>query len=122
MGRLQLLAQISYQGIVQLGVPLFLGIFWRGGNKYGAVTGMVAGFTVALCLTAFYPDDIAGLGSLTGGVVGMFVNLLAYLVVSAVTETSDAEKTRVDEMFAVARRPVAGPAAPAPAEKEAVDA
>lgn len=122
MSRLQLLAQISYQGIVQLGIPLFLGIFWRGGNKYGAVSGMVAGFSVALALTIFYPDDIAGLGSLTGGIVGMLVNLVVYLAVSAVTETSDAEKARVAEMFAVAGRPVAAPIAAATTDKEAVDA
>ncbi|AWH01480.1 sodium:solute symporter family protein [Rhodococcus ruber] len=116
MTRLQLLAQISYQGIVQIAIPLFLGIFWRGGNKYGAVAGMVSGFVVALVLTVVYPDDIAGLGSLTGGVVGMVVNLLVYLVVSAFTGTSEAEKRRVDEMFAVATRPVAvGAETPEPA-------
>ncbi|EPN50744.1 sodium:solute symporter family protein, partial [Pseudomonas syringae pv. actinidiae ICMP 18807] len=31
--RLQLLAQISYQGIIQLAVPLFFGVFSRRGNK-----------------------------------------------------------------------------------------
>lgn len=107
MDRLQLLAQISYQGIVQLAVPLFLGIFWRGGNKYGAVAGMSVGFLTAVVFTWFYPDDIAGLGSLTGGVVAMGINLVVYLVVSAVTGTSKEEQDRVDALFAEAARPTA---------------
>ncbi len=128
LDRLQLLAQISYQGIIQIAVPLFLGIFWRGGNKYGAVTGMLSGFVVALCLTVLYPDDIAGLGSLTGGVLGLVVNLVAYLGVSAVTGTSDADRARVAEMFVIATRPVGTPVSGVGAagkdgvEKAAVDA
>jgi len=106
MTRLQLLAQISYQGVVQLAVPLFFGIFWRGGNKYGAVSGMLSGFGIALVLTFIYPDDIAGLGSLTGGVVGMAVNLIVFLVVSALTGISAAERTRVEEMYEIAARSV----------------
>jgi SSS family solute:Na+ symporter len=106
MDRLQLLAQISYQGVVQLAIPLFFGVFWRGGNGRGAVAGMVSGFVVALVLTAIYPDDIAGLGSLTGGVVGMIVNLVVFLVVSAVTGITAEEKARVDAMFEVGKRPI----------------
>jgi SSS family solute:Na+ symporter len=106
MTRLQLLAQVSYQGIVQLAVPLFLGIFWRGGNARGAVSGMVSGFAVAMVLTFIHPDDIAGLGSLTGGIVGIAVNLVVFLAVSAATGTSAEEKARVEAMFEVARNPV----------------
>jgi SSS family solute:Na+ symporter len=107
MARLQLLAQISYQAVVQLAVPLFLGIFWRGGNKHGAVSGMLSGFLVAMTLTIIYPDDIRWLGSLTGGIVGLIVNLAVFLIVSAVTGISDEEKARVDEMFVAAQTPLA---------------
>jgi SSS family solute:Na+ symporter len=106
MDRLQLLAQISYQGIVQLAVPLFLGVFWRGGNKHGAVAGMLSGFVVAMILTIIFPDDIRALGSLTGGVLGLAVNLIVFLAVSAATGISAEEKARVDEMFEVAKNPV----------------
>jgi SSS family solute:Na+ symporter len=106
LDRLQLLAQVSYQGIVQLGVPLFLGVFWRGGNRHGALAGMLSGFGVAMVLTIIYPDDIAVLGSITGGVIGLAVNLVVFLVVSAATGTSAEEKARVDAMFEVARNPV----------------
>lgn len=101
--RLQLLAQVSYQGIVQLGVPLFLGIFWKGGNRHGAVWGMVTGFVTACVLTGFFPDDIVGLGSITGGVLGLVVNLVVFLVVSAVTGRDAAERARVDAFFEAAK-------------------
>lgn len=106
MARLQLLAQISYQGIVQLSIPLFLGLFWRGGNKHGAVAGMLCGFSVAVILTWIYPDDIAGLGGLTAGIVGMAVNLVVFLSVSAITGRTDADRRRVDTLFEAGRSPV----------------
>jgi SSS family solute:Na+ symporter len=113
MSRLQLLAQISYQGVVQLAVPLFLGIFWRGGNKQGAVAGMVSGFVVAMVLTWIYPDDIRALGSLTGGIVGIVVNLAVYLGAAVLVKTDDVEKARVAEMFEAAKITVRN-AAPIP--------
>ena len=103
MDRLQLLAQISYQAVVQISVPLFLGIFFKFGNKNGALAGMIVGFVVAAALTIAFPDDIPALGSITGGVVALFVNLLVYVTVSLLTKTPDAERTRVDELFDIAR-------------------
>ena len=103
MDRLQLLAQISYQAVVQISVPLFLGIFFKFGNKNGALAGMIVGFVVAAALTVTFPDDIPALGSITGGVVALFVNLFVYVAVSLLTKTLDAERTRVDELFDVAR-------------------
>ena len=103
MDRLQLLAQISYQAVVQISVPLFLGIFFKFGNKNGALAGMIVGFVVAATLTIAFPDDIPTLGSITGGVVALFVNLIVYVAVSLLTTTPDAERTRVDELFDVAR-------------------
>ena len=103
MDRLQLLAQISYQAVVQISVPLFLGIFFKFGNKNGALAGMIVGFVVAATLTIAFPDDIPALGSITGGVVALFVNLIVYVAVSLLTKTPDAERTRVDELFDVAR-------------------
>lgn len=100
--RLQLLAQISYQGIIQLSVPLFFGIFWRGGNKYAAVSGMLSGFVIAATLTAIYPDDMPGLGSLTGGVVGLIVNLVVFLIMSYAIKQPAEEVERVSEMFKIA--------------------
>ena len=58
----------------------------------------------AAVLTVIYPDDIAALGSLTSGVVGMMVNLVLYVVVSLATRNrmSKREIDHVDELFEVA--------------------
>jgi SSS family solute:Na+ symporter len=103
ISRLQILAQMSYYGIIQLAVPLFLGIFWRRGNKYAALAGMCTGFPIAVGMTWHWTDDIRSLGSLTAGMVGLFVNLAVYLIVAAVTGRSAEEKARVDRLFDEAR-------------------
>lgn len=102
MDRLQLLAQMSYQGVVQISVPLFLGIFFKFGNKNGALAGMVVGFVTAAVLTVAYPDDIAALGSITSGIVALVLNLIVYVAVSLATKTTRLEQNRVDELFEVA--------------------
>ena len=101
--RLQLLAQMSYQGIVQLAVPLFLGMFWRGGNRIGALLSMGCGFTLAAVLTWFYPDDMPGLGSLTSGVLALGVNLLLYLGCHVCFGQSEQERERVRRLFDAGR-------------------
>ncbi|MBD1551494.1 sodium:solute symporter family protein [Pseudomonas typographi] len=97
--RLQLLAQISYQGIIQLAVPLFFGLFTRWGNKQGAILGMLAGIVIAIVLTTLYPDDIPALGSLTSGIVGVAVNALVFVACALVLKPSEAENRRVAELF-----------------------
>ncbi len=99
--RLQLLAQISYQGIIQLAVPLFFGIFSRFGNRQGALMGMLTGIVLAIVLTVFFPDDIPALGSLTSGIVGLAGNLLAFVACGLFFKTDTAEKARVEALFAL---------------------
>ena len=114
--RLQLLAQISYQGIIQLAVPLFFGIFTRWGNKQGAILGMLTGILIAIVLTVLYPDDIAALGSLTSGIVGVIFNALVFVGCALAIKPSEAESRRVADLFelGVAPRPAAkGAVAPA---------
>ena len=108
--RLQLLAQMSYQGIVQLAVPLFLGMFWRGGNRIGALLSMGCGFTLAAVLTWFYPDDMPGLGSLTSGVLALGVNLLLYLGCHVCFGQSEQERERVRRLFDAGRAKADAPA------------
>ncbi|CAM3486549.1 sodium:solute symporter [Pseudomonas floridensis] len=100
--RLQLLAQISYQGIIQLAVPLFFGIFSRHGNKQGAIAGMLVGILIAIVLTVFYPDDIPALGSLTSGIIGLVFNALIFVACALAIKPSAAETKRVDDLFAIA--------------------
>lgn len=102
--RLQLLAQISYQGIVQLAVPLFFGIFSRFGNKQGAIAGMLVGVIMACWLTVYYPDDIPQLGSLTSGVIGLACNLVIFIGCGIFIRPDDGEKDRVNKLFAIAEK------------------
>ena len=97
--RLQLLAQISYQGIIQLAIPLFFGIFSRRGNKQGAIAGMLVGIAIAIVLTTIYPDDIPWLGSLTSGIVGLIANLVVFVVCAYAIKPSLAEQARVEGLF-----------------------
>ncbi len=106
MARLQLLAQMSYYLIIQISIPLFLGMFTKFGNRYGAISGMISGSVVAIVLTTKWIDAIPELGGLTAGVVGLAVNFAAYILVSALTGQSQEEKDRVDELFLEALPPV----------------
>lgn len=101
--RLQLLAQMSYQGIVQLAVPMFLGLFWKRGTKVAAISSMSIGFLVAAVLTWQYPDDMPGLGGLTSGVVALGINLVVYLVLAYAIPQSGSERRRVDDLFEAGR-------------------
>ncbi|MDI9598316.1 MAG: sodium:solute symporter family protein [Acidobacteriota bacterium] len=106
MARLQLLAQMSYYLVIQISVPLFLGLFTKFGNRWGAMMGMIAGSVVAIVLTVEWIDDIPALGGLTAGMVGLIVNFVTYAVVSLLTGQSEEDKKRVDELFLEALPPV----------------
>jgi SSS family solute:Na+ symporter len=114
MPNLVYLAQMSYQGIIQIAVPQFVGIFWRRGNRYGANAGLVVGFLTAVILTYRFPDLVVpGLGGITTGIVALGLNLAIYVVVGLVVPASAEETSRVARLFEAAR---AQPApAPAPA-------
>lgn len=93
------LAQVSYQGIVQLAPTVFLGIFWRRGNAAAAVAAMVLGFGTACVLQVLYPIAIPVLGGMTSGVAALAVNFAVYIVVSYAMPSNADEKRRVDELF-----------------------
>lgn len=93
------LAILSYQGIVQLSVPLFLSLFWRRGNKVGAVAGMLVGFGTAAVFQVLYPVSVPWLGGVTSGIVGMAVNLVIYVACAYLIPVSGAEKERVNHLF-----------------------
>jgi SSS family solute:Na+ symporter len=113
------LAIMAYQGIIQLAVPMFAGLFWRRGTRNGAIAGMLSGFVVALILTAIYPDHVSWLGGATAGIPALALNLVVFVVVSLLQPQSDEEKARVDTLFAQGdfslrrvERPAAGVAGP----------
>lgn len=93
------LAVLAYQGIIQLAVPQFLGIFWKRGNKYGAIAGMVAGFIVAVVLELAHPGYLPWAYGLTSGAVALVVNLTIYIAMAYLLPQSQAERQRVEELF-----------------------
>jgi solute:Na+ symporter, SSS family len=95
------LAVLAYQGIIQLAVPQFLGIFWKRGNKQGAIAGMVVGFTVALILELVYPGHLPWAYGLTSGAVALVANLTIYVAAAYLIPQSREERRRVNELFAL---------------------
>jgi len=95
------LAVLAYQGIIQLAVPQFLGIFWKRGNKYGAIAGMVAGFVTAIVLELAYPGYLPWAYGLTSGAVGLAVNLAIYVAVAYLIPQSRGEQQRVEDLFSL---------------------
>jgi SSS family solute:Na+ symporter len=76
-----------------------------------------------MVLTWVYPDDIRWLGSLTGGIVGLVVNLVVFLVAAALVTSDDADKARVNDMFEAAKTKmrVAAPIPPVSLEDQAAE-
>jgi Na+/proline symporter len=63
--------------VIQLAVPLSLGILSRHGNKRCAITGMLLG--IVIVLTVIYRDDIPALGPSTSGIIGVLFNALVFV-------------------------------------------
>lgn len=97
------LGVLAYQGIIQLAVPQFLGIFWKRGNKYGAIGGMLAGFAIAVALELVYPGYLPWAYGLTSGAVALVVNLAIYVAAAYLVPVSRDEQNRVDDLFASVR-------------------
>ncbi|HEX7390935.1 MAG TPA: sodium:solute symporter family protein [Acidiphilium sp.] len=92
-------AVIGYQGIIQLAVPQFLGIFWMKGNKQGAWAGTIAGFVIAVALTLYYPEFIGPLWGVTSGFVALLVNLAIYIGCAYAFPHTNSEARRIRSLF-----------------------
>jgi SSS family solute:Na+ symporter len=95
------LAILSYQGIIQLAVPQYLGIFWKRGNAIGAILGTALGFVLAIFLQAIYPDGSAWTWGLTSGVLALAVNAAVYALCAVLVPHADAERRRIHDLFAL---------------------
>ncbi len=72
---------------------LVMGVFWKRANKWGAITGMVAG--LGLCMYYMYntypffggvaANEWFGMGPITAGVFGVPVGIITIMVVSMLT-------------------------------------
>ena len=105
------LAILSYQGIMQLAVPQYLGIFWKRGNAIGSILGTFTGFVLAIGLQATYPDGISWAWGLTSGVLALVVNAAVYVGCAVLFPHAAAERRRVNELFALTDGQVANPTA-----------
>jgi solute:Na+ symporter, SSS family len=90
----------AIQVMVQLAVPLYLGIFTRLGNAPGAVAGMLAGVAAVCVLQYAWPVGIPWAFGLTTGAVGLIVNLAVFLIAGVAIPRSRAEQDRLDALFA----------------------
>jgi solute:Na+ symporter, SSS family len=91
------LAVLSYQGIIQLSVPQFLGMFWKRGNKYAAIFGMSIGFVLALILEIYYSSNLPY--GLTSGIIALPFNLAIYLALSLWIKPTKSDLGRVEQIF-----------------------
>lgn len=91
------LAVLAYQGIIQLSVPQFLGIFWKQGNKTAAICSMSAGFLIAVYFEVFYQAPLPW--GLTSGVLALPFNLAIYIGLSYAIPHNTLEKQRLKHMF-----------------------
>ena len=89
----------AIQIMVQLSVPLYLGIFTRLGNAQGAIVGMLIGVATVCVLQYEWPVGIPWAFGLTTGAVGLIGNLAVFLVVSARLSRTREEQDRLDALF-----------------------
>ncbi|WP_186578259.1 sodium/pantothenate symporter [Aquibacillus kalidii] len=61
--------------------PIIMGIYWRKGNKYGAIASMIAGIASYIVFQSFYPQPL-GMHSV---VTSIILSLIAYVGVSLST-------------------------------------
>ena len=94
------LAVLAYQGIIQLAIPQFLGIFWKKGNREGAIAGMIVGFVTAVGLELAYGGQLPFGYGLTSGCFGLAANLAVYVALAYLLPRSDEESRRIDALFA----------------------
>ncbi len=90
----------AFQVMVQIAVPLYLGIFTKIGDAGGALAGMIAGIAMVVILQVLYPVGIPWAYGLTSGFVGLIVNLAIYLGAAALVPRGAKEQARLDDLFA----------------------
>lgn len=62
--------------------PIVLGLYWSGGNKYGAIASMLVGMLSYILFQTYYPDPFG----MHAVVSSIFLSLLAYVSLSLGTK------------------------------------
>lgn len=73
------IALALYDCVVQVIVPLLFGMYWTKGNLTGAIAGLVIGVVIAVG-SLLFPEMIEWAGGVSGGLIGLAVNTIVYVV------------------------------------------
>ncbi len=63
--------------------PIILGLYWKKGNKYGAITSMITGITTYLIFQTFFPNPFG----MHAVVPSIFLAFLGYIIASYATQS-----------------------------------
>ena len=94
------IALFAFQIMVQLSVPLYLGIFSKLGDRAAALGSLGTGIAAVCVLQALWPLGIPWALGLTAGAVALVLNLAVYLALAAAVPREASEQARLDELFA----------------------
>ncbi|WP_428909539.1 sodium/pantothenate symporter [Niallia sp. Krafla_26] len=65
--------------------PIVLGLYWKKGNKYGAISSMVMGMTSYIVFDRFFPNPL-GMHTV---VLPVFISLITFIVISLITSLKE---------------------------------
>jgi sodium/proline symporter len=91
---LMFISIMMYDCTVQAFPAVFIGLFWRRTNLPGVSIGFVVGCIISLVGNLF-PASIAWAGGWSGGIMGVFVNLVIVVICGFACKPY----SRVDELF-----------------------
>ena len=93
-------ALLAFQLMVQLAVPLYVGIFSKFGDRPSALAAIGVGVACVCLLQVEWPLGIPWAYGLTSGAVALVLNLAVYVAVALAVPRSPHEQARLDHLFA----------------------
>lgn len=69
-----------YQGIVQFFPAVFLGLYWKKGNKIGATMSIIVGLAIVGFFAFTQPDYVPFLDGMQGGLLAVGVGAIVYII------------------------------------------
>ena len=75
----QILTRV-YQAIVQVFPAVFLGLFWKRGNKIGAWASIIVGYGLVIYFAWTQPDYVPFLDGMQGGLLAVGIAAVVYII------------------------------------------
>lgn len=75
----QILTRV-YQGIVQVFPAVFIGLFWKRGNKIGAWASIIVGYGLVIYFAWTQPDYVPFLDGMQGGLLSVGIAAVVYII------------------------------------------